>query len=343
MADTTNKLLKAFGTSRAHRRWSKVGDEMDSEMTNGVDYSTDRDESYSADKYDDSYGTVKYKKHARVLRNLNIGAAFLHLASFIGALTVVIIFRKDSLQTQLTTDFTKYDDSLAPTVPEQAGPFDVMLESLGFYQVAWVELAFPIITSIFHFIIAFVPIVNANYTRDALINEKNWIRWLEYGITASIMNWVLFQVSGITNIFTLIVVAIIMNVVLQYLGYVMEDINTPKELAFRSGKVHWAATIIGWIVFVGQWIIVFGYFFGAVTSERPIGVDPVPAFVYVIVIGLFVQYSLFGFVQLFHYLRWPRWIATGYGAEISYIVLSFISKFFLDWTLIAGIVTNQRE
>ena len=280
---------------------------------------------------------TKYEQQTKSLTTWNKWAFVLHGVSFVAALIMVIIFASGSLQTELTTDFRVYDSM--STNPSQAGPFSVKQKSLGFYQLAWVELPFPLITSIFHGIIAFVPYVNQHYTRDAIIDGTNWIRWLEYAITASFMTWVIMQASGVTNVLILIVVGIIGNIVLQYQGYLMEKLNVGKS----KRDVVWGPTVVGWLVFVGQWIIIMTYFFSAVASRT----DGVPLFVYFIVIGLFFQFSLFGVVQLLHYWERPRFLAkyldTGYKTERAYIILSFVSKFFLDWTLIFGIVTNQMN
>lgn len=285
--------------------------------------------------------TEEYQRKKRVLRGCNIAAFVLHGVSFIVLLFLVVIYREGSLQTQLTTDFRVYD--AGATGPPQAGPFSTVVKSLGFYQIAWVELSFPLITCIFHAIIAFFPRVNKRYAYDAIVKEKNWIRWVEYSISASPMTWVIMQVVGVTNIMTLVVVGIIGNVALQYQGFLMEDLNTPDEVKRRKGKVDWNPTIVGWIIFMGQWLIILTYFFSAVGSPRPPGSEGVPLFVWFIGVGLFFQFAAFGFIQLLHYLRWPVFLATGYGYEIAMVALSFVSKFFLDFTLQIGIIVNQMS
>lgn len=271
---------------------------------------------------------VAESSKAKALRRCNIAAFFLHAASFIGALTLVIIYASQSLKTELTTDFRLYDGA----------NFVTTLRSLTTYQIAWVELPFPLITSIFHAIIAFSEGVRAQYSYNALVCETNWLRWLEYSITASFMTWVVMQVSGVTNILILVVVGVLGNIALQIQGYLMEVLNTPNLLKQRRGRVNWAPTIAGWFIFIGQWTIIIAYFLSSVISK---GSD-IPLFVYFIVFGLFFQFSLFGLAQAFHYNRWPKWIATGYGIEMTFITLSFISKFFLDWVLIIGIITNPQ-
>lgn len=84
----------------------------------------------------------------RVLNRLNIVAFVLHLFLFIASLIVTIIFAPQSFQSQLTSDFRGYgNDTFAPPA---AGPFSSTLQSLGYYQLIWVNLAFPLITAVFH-------------------------------------------------------------------------------------------------------------------------------------------------------------------------------------------------
>lgn len=279
------------------------------------------------------------KRRKETLRRCNIAAAIFHGLSFVGALIAVLIFASGSLRAELTTDFRVYDAGAMG--PPQAGPFSSVLKSIGFYQLIWVELPFPLITSIFHAVIAFVPWINRAYNHMVFKEGRNSIRWLEYSITASFMTWSILQLSGVTNILLLVVVGVVMNIALQYQGHLMEMLNTPAAIKARNGKKDWTATIIGWIIFLGQWAVIFTYFFAAITSPRPPGAEPVPWFVYSIVIGLFVQFSLFGVLLLLHYLGWPKFLANPYYAELGFVSLSFISKFFLDWNILIGIALNQ--
>lgn len=185
---------------------------------------------------------------------------------------VSIVFARQSYHTELRTDFLSYNASNTPN------PFSVDSKSLGFYALIWVDLPFPIITSLFHLFIAFHPTVRAYYYEQVFQYDCNPLRWAEYSITASLMYWVILQLSGVTNIFILIVVGVLMNVALQWQGYL-------QELLLK--KKNYVPTWTGWIIFMGQWIIILAYFFAAVTSPRPPGAERPPWFVYSIVIGLF--------------------------------------------------------
>lgn len=268
------------------------------------------------------------------LRRWNLAAGILHGISFTAALVLVIIFIDQSVSTELRTDYKVYD-AASPTL-DIGGPFSVVSTSLGFYKLSWLILAFPFITALFHFVIALNPVINASYSQSTLQEGRNPYRWIEYSITASIMTWVIAQLSGVTNVF-LLVTLVLVNIALQYQGYIMEVVNVRRE----RGNYFWSPTVIGFLLFAAQWIPIFVYFFAAITSERPPAAEPIPWFVYTIVFGLFFQFLLFGLVMTFHYYGWPKWLRSNYYNEIAYIVLSLTSKVFLDWNLLIGILTNQ--
>jgi hypothetical protein len=281
----------------------------------------------------------------RNLRRCNWAAAGFHFASFIAAITVGLVFLSDSAQVALTTDFLVYDAnatvSTGGTAPDQAGPFSQACKVLGYYQVIWLVEFEPLITSIFHAVIAGVPSVNAWYNDNVLRLGRNPIRWYEYSITATPMIWVIAALSGVTNIVWLVVLAL-GNVVLQFTGYLMEEMNREPRITKKRKPVRWTPTLLGWILFLAQWIPVFVYFFAAITSERPPDVEMVPAFVYVTVFALFFWFSLFGLLMTLHYLGWPAFLRPLYNNEVGYVSLSFLAKFTITWSILIGTATNMR-
>jgi hypothetical protein len=265
----------------------------------------------------------------RVLWWLNAVACVLHACSFIAALAVSIVFASQSFRTEITSDFRRYDANATGDV----GPFSSELRTLSTYPLIWVDLPFPLITAIFHGVIAFSPVVWKYYKESVFEEGGNPLRWIEYSITASLMIWVIMQLSGITNLFILLVVGIFGNIALQWQGYLQE----------RMKGRSWVPTAVGWLIFLGQWIIILAYFFTAITSPRPADVQRVPWFVYSIVIGLFFLFSTFGLIQLAYMAGWPRFMKTAYAQEIAYLVMSFTAKLFLTWNLLIGIAVNPVQ
>lgn len=273
---------------------------------------------------------------AKKLKKWNLAAGILHTVSFVGILILAAWSQAkgDTFQAEITTDFRKYESG-------GTGPFATATASLGVYPLIWIEVPFSAITAIFHFVLAYHRTTRAKYQLLVSGEERNPWRWIEYSITASLMTWSILQLSGVTNIFMLLLAGVVMNVALQYTGHVMEVVNTPNRRKRRAEKqkwsVDWVPTLVGWLIFSAQWAVIFSYFFTAVQSSTS-----VPAFVWTVVLGLFFMFASFGFVQMAHFLG-VKWFGldTGYGCERAFIVLSFVSKFSLDWTIVIGIVSNQ--
>lgn len=143
------------------------------------------------------------------------------------------------------------------------------------------------------------------------------------------MVWVISQLAGITNVVTL-VTQVLVNVCMQLTGYAMEVVNERRPRSMTD----YTAMVIGYVLFVAQWVLILTYFFANISA------DGAPWFVYVIVIGLFFQFLLFGLLMTLHYAGPWAWFHSNYNYEWCYILLSFTTKLFLTWTLLTGIITR---
>lgn len=282
-----------------------------------------------ADKKDRAY-------KERCLRRWNIAAGSVHAASFIAVIVMTVIYFSVSVRVELTTDFRVYDE--LSVAPETAGNFTTVLESRWFYPVILVDLPFPLITSLFHLVLALSPYFSRRYNQLVFEEGRNPYRWLEYGITASLMTIVILQLSGATNVFLILMVGVVMNVALQFTGYAAENENVAT---LKGAKVKWDSIIAGFVIFAAQWAVIMSYFFTAVVSPRPPDADGVPWFVYTIIIGLFFQFAIFGFLLVLRYWGKFKFFASAYGTEIGFIILSLTSKLFLTWNLLIGIALGQ--
>lgn len=271
-----------------------------------------------------------WSSEERVLYWLNVTEGMVHLASAIAALVVAIVYASQSYYTELRSDFLVYDANNTMRPLNNTAPFGVDCSSLGYYSLVWVDIpAFPLITAAFHLSIAFWPAVWEYYRQQVFQEGSNPLRWIEYSITASLMTWVILQLSGVTNIFMLLLVGIFMNMALQAMGYIQE----------RVKKLTVMPTVVGWLIFASQWTVILAYFFASVTSTRPPGAPTVPWFVFVIIIGLFFMFAAFGLVQLMGVMD----KLTPYQQEIAFSILSLTAKLFLTWNLLIGIALNPIQ
>ena len=89
--------------------------------------------------------------------------------------------------------------------------------------------------------------------------------------------------------------------------------------------------IFGCMAGIVPWIIVV-FFLLAPGASSP--AEP-PAFVYGIVISLFIFFNSFAVVQLLQYRAKGKWANYLHG-EKAYIVLSLVAKSLLAWQVFAG-------
>ena len=79
------------------------------------------------------------------------------------------------------------------------------------------------------------------------------------------------------------------------------------------------------------WLAILIY---VVSPGAPGELSP-PAFVYGIIISLFIFFNIFALVQWLQYKKVGRW-ANYLAGERSYIVLSLVAKSLLAWQIFAG-------
>ena len=271
----------------------------------------------------------------------HVFAAVLHGGSFLALLILYFVFGENALQGFLVRDTFDFDEK------------QIVLEKPYKYDLALVLLPMPALTSLFH-------IIQAVLSRDSLIDEyskdSDWIeklqdrylsavkrgvnavRWLEYSITAGLMTWIIAQLSGITNLYLVILLAAVGNVTLQCHGYMHERLFMDNELAYKNWN-NWIPFINGSVIFLGQWAILAAYF---ITNVDASGVSNVPWYVWVSFLGLFFTFGLFPWVQICYARRWLG-VKNWFKYEWWFIFLSIVSKLLLDWTLFAGIITRDME
>lgn len=173
-----------------------------------------------------------------------------------------------------------------------------------------------------HFLIAFP--LNEKYVAN-LQKGMNPYRWYEYAVSSSVMIFLVTFLLGIWDIWSLVMI-VVLNAMMIMFGYLMEYINQYTE------KTTWKPFILGCISGGTPWIVLFGYFAGAISAAET---NP-PNFVYIIIFMYFFLFNIFALNQLLQYKRVSKWKDYLYG-ERMYIVLSLIAKTLLAWVVFAGI------
>ncbi len=245
------------------------------------------------------------------LRSYNIVAGSLHLVQALGFAYVLTL-----LSTQVTFAVTADYLAGAPgmaVAPERVTLFDI---NVGVGVVAFLALS-----AFFHFLIsspAFFPRYAAG-----LKQNHNYFRWVEYSLSSSIMIWLIAQITGITDIAALFSI-FALNATMILFGALQEKYETP-------GNGRALPFIFGCMSGIVPWIVILIYFFSPGSNSE---VEP-PAFVYGIIISLFLFFNTFAVNQVLQYKQVGGWRDYLRG-ERAYITLSLVAKTALAWQVFSG-------
>lgn len=194
-------------------------------------------------------------------------------------------------------------------------------------------IIFFFFTAIFHVIYASDVFGTGIYTR-MIANSNNYIRWIEYAISSTIMTFLIAIVCGVKSA-EAVLLLVIMNIGMILCGQVIE--------ASSSFNVKFVATVIGWILLAGIVLIFFLSFFVALSDAKTLGFK-VPGWVYAIIFPLVLWYASFGVVALLQAFK-PRTPENYAKYEKAYLLLSLFSKVNLGIAIAFGLTrpAPQKE
>jgi hypothetical protein len=247
------------------------------------------------------------------LRPYNLVAGSLHLVQ---AIVFAIILTR--LSTQVTFGVTADYLGGAPGMPVPAQHVQLFAINVGAGVVAFLALS-----ALFHFLIA-SPLFFGRYSSGLKANH-NYFRWVEYSLSSSIMIWLIAQTVGITDIAALFSI-FAANAAMIGFGALQEKYEKPGNGGFLP-------FIMGSMVGVVPWVVILIYFFspGSTSTVQP------PAFVYGIIISLFVFFNTFAINQVLQYRQVGKWRDYLYGERV-YITLSLVAKTALAWQVFSGAI-----
>jgi len=240
------------------------------------------------------------------LRKVNIFAGVLHLAQMVAVLA-------------LSNDFALPINATYQSGPPGstfAAPVNLFNTPVGLTIGIFLGLS-----ALAHFIVAspqFFPRYSAG-----IAAKRNYFRWVEYSISSSVMIVLIAQVTGITEVSALISIFGV-NASMILFGWLQEKYENP-------GSGGWLPFIFGCITGIVPWIALLFYVF----SIGGVGETSAPAFVYGIVLSIFLLFNSFALVQWLQYKQVGKWSEYIRG-ESTYITLSFIAKSALAWQIFAN-------
>ncbi|MGV8977607.1 MAG: heliorhodopsin HeR [Cellulomonas sp.] len=193
--------------------------------------------------------------------------------------------------------------------------------SLFDIQLAWGIFAFFALSAVAHLWLV-TPVGFRRYAAG-LAQQQNVARWVEYGLSSSIMIFLIAQIVGISDIIALSAIFAV-NAAMIMFGWLQEKYEVPGE----GGMVPF---VFGSMVGIVPWLAIV---FLLVAPGSTSGAEP-PAFVYGIIVSLFVFFNTFAVNQWLQYKQVGRWKDYLVG-ERAYITLSLVAKSLLAWQVFAN-------
>lgn len=181
----------------------------------------------------------------------------------------------------------------------------------------------------------------------------NWLRFVEYSISGSLVLLIVGMISGILDIellaciFVLSAACMIFGLVAEWslriyvvLKHSEQDMEgTTKHVIMRQLTMSfWLAHILAWICIMVPWYIIIQHYMGWFNQcGSPEGTSQPPDFVKAIVWLQVILFTSFGVVQVMQWF-YPHKRRV---AEIIYISLSFIAKGLLGLILAFTVIMQD--
>ena len=253
------------------------------------------------------------------LKKFNRNMGILHLVQGILMLTVGLFleFSRD-----IYTFYLKFE-LISP--PDN---FQILPDPQVIFTVTYVGAilaSFLLMSALAHFLIAYP--LNKRYNEN-LKRGFNPYRWYEYVFSSSVMIVFIALLFGIWDVWSLLMI-FVLNAMMIMFGYLMELINQHTE------KTNWSAFILGCISGAIPWLVIVGYFFGAISTDA----TP-PDFVYYIFFTQLFLFNIFAINMILQYKGIGRWKDYLFGERV-YIILSLVAKSILAWLAFGGIFQPQ--
>jgi hypothetical protein len=195
-------------------------------------------------------------------------------------------------------------------------------------------ILFFLITAIFHL---YYYLTSETTYKHMIETSNNYIRWIEYSISSTIMLLIIALSSGVKdiNIYALLMVT---NIAMISQGQLVEK-------AVSEGKSWIVPMITGFALLIGEFVIIINSFNTRVREvdnflkKNPKdGYSRIPKWLYYMIFVLFAFYSCFGFISL-----WGAYSKIKYeNVEKMYLLFSLLSKATLGAFLAYGLGQRQK-
>jgi hypothetical protein len=240
------------------------------------------------------------------IRRYNLIAGFFHLAQM-----AVVLALSSDFSLPIVARYMS-----GPPGSTYAQPITLLDAPIGLTVAIFLGLS-----AFFHFLVSSPQFFDRYST--GLTQNRNYFRWVEYSISSSVMIVLIALIVGVTDIAALIAIFGV-NASMILFGWLQEKYETP-------GNGGWLPFIFGCIAGIIPWIGLIFYIFaiGGPSDAKA------PAFVYGIVISIFILFNTFAIVQYLQYKKVGKW-SNYLRGEKTYITLSLVAKSALAWQIFAS-------
>lgn len=190
-------------------------------------------------------------------------------------------------------------------------------------QVTSLIVAFFALTAFSHLIYSLNP---GGIYLKAVKNGNNYLRWIEYSLSATIMIVVIALLSGVKNVNAYFIL------ITSSIGMIL----TGQMFETSKGANRWIPILIGFILLIGIWVVIIKAFNENINVAKSMGKE-IPTWLFLVVYVLFFFYSLFGFVPIAQIVFGGNYRRY----EYFYLTLSLVSKVTLG--LLVAIGFGQRS
>jgi hypothetical protein len=230
-------------------------------------------------------------------------------------LILVLSFAGEALVTSpVVTSYLTFDATTESLEPVQRTLFDL--------PIGPAVAIFLFMSAVAHFLMAWP--LRGWYERRLAAGIQP-LRWLEYSLSSSVMIIIIATLAGIQEIGTLIAIFGV-NAAMNLFGWSMESANQGRA------KVQWNHYIFGCIAGIVPWIVISIALWSAATEP---GAVPVPTFVWLIFVSLFISFNVFAITMILQYRKIGRWRDYLVG-ERTYMFMSLFAKTILAWQVFFG-------
>ena len=254
------------------------------------------------------------------------------------------------------------ESSSAAGTHAMVGNYSVVETTLdsGYFDVRYAILAFFVLAAVDHACVCLAPMV---WEIEQLSSQ---LRYVEYSISASVMAICIGVETGISDLYTLITIFVLMFVT-QILGLLADLTSNPEFSGWNPmqnllGIYIWTIPhFAGWITCISAYVPILDAF---VSSEKNSSIQA-PDFVVAIVFTQFLLFISFGFVQAYYLFSKSRLLSASVGvghpymnlqqqqygveqdikglavtAERAFILLSLVVKTLLAWLILVPILSS---